>query len=170
MGVEAEKLVHLGRRCCVRKVNGGVSGAVFQEAMGGPLAVDVKSGSVGNVVDSNDLSLGRTGKVFFCEGVRQVEREALVRVSGQPTSVVPSDVAEVVNAQQLSKCVARKVHGLERVADLGYGRYWYADESCQGEGQSFQSFHCYSSFVLGSSLLFWGRCFGSAHDLFQRLN
>jgi len=37
------------------------------------------------------------------EGVRQHERETLVRVSGQPASAVPGDGAEFVDAQQLGK-------------------------------------------------------------------
>src|SRR5262249_5131650 len=115
--VQAEKLVDLGRRLRSRKVNCPELAADVQEAVAGPRGIDVKADGAEKVVDADHLGLDRTRKVLRCEGVRQIEREAHVGVSGQSTPMVPGNSTGVVNAQQLGENVGLKVHRRERIAD-----------------------------------------------------
>ncbi len=114
--VEAEQLIDRAR---VRVLVGREDALPLDETEVVPVPIDPEAGRVAQVVDGRDLGLHRPGEVLIVIvvlAIRWGEGVAFVGMAAGATPEVASDLAVVVDAQQLVEGgVGVVVQGLERI-------------------------------------------------------
>jgi len=117
--VQTQKLVEAR----IWSIDGGKGTPNVKKSVGNAGAINVKAGRVPFRVDSNDLRLNGVGKVLSRKCHCRNECKSLVRMlSVRSTSMIPSDLAGVINPQELGKRISSSIDRCERKYRRGGAR------------------------------------------------